>query len=127
MQALPWVRGPTNLIPLTRSAKPFGTPDVALRALCMGRSKVPVWEKTADTLGMKGAELRLEIPLGNPTLGVLTPFIPRDASGLSRQTQSVTPHCGTSRENRFSGGSFKPPRAPPTPGGQGMIEWDPHW
>ena len=77
---------------------PGGTPDIALRALCMGRSKVPIWEKTADTLGMKGAELRLEIPLGNPTLGVQTPLIPRDASGLSRHTQRSTPHRGTSRD-----------------------------
>ena len=99
--------------------------DVALRALCMGRSKVPVWEKTADTLGMRVAVLRLGIPLGNPTLGVQTPLIPRDASGLSCQTRSdiriVVPRAKT-----VFGRLIKPPRAPPTPGGQGKIEWDPH-
>ena len=56
----------------------------------MGRSKVPVWEKTAVTLGMRVAVLRLGIPLGNPTLGVQTPLIPRDASGLSCQTRFDT-------------------------------------
>ena len=66
VQALPWVMGPTNLIPLKLSAKPLGTPDVALRALCMGRSKVPIWEKTADTLGMREAELQLGIPARIP-------------------------------------------------------------
>ena len=85
----------------------------------MGRSKVPIWEKTADTLGMKGAELRLEIPLGNPTLGVLTPFIPRDASGLSRQTQSDTPHCGTSRDQKTVGRLIKAASRTTDPWGSG--------
>merc|ERR1711966_105785 len=47
------------------------------------------WEDP-QPLGMKDAELRLEIPLGNPTLGVLTPFIPRDVRGLSRHMRMET-------------------------------------